>query len=404
MVLLFWSNQSPPKMDEDLDISDIHKAKPQRITEKGIQILQNKFLTNLYLKSMELRDKDAEIISNCLKNNHSMIHLDLSDNKIGPEGAKFIGRLINETSLIKLNLGKNRMEDGVAHFGEALRKNKSLKNLDLSHNDINETGFKCIFNSLMDHQSIFELDMSQNALGQVGIRSIGDFLMKNKTLKKLDLSGCSINSLDLLTNSLKYNSSLISLHLNENNISKVKKLGESLGFNTSLNILYIGFNLISDHESSYFFQELEKNQTLTKLGMEYNSVGNEGLKYLSAVLSNANTKLKWINLIQNEFDDEGMEFLSKSLEMNHSLEYLSISNFSFSSKTFAELSSSLTNNFSLKKLEISTQSLNVQSQQSFANILKGNQNWNKINNQFQMFSNCGTLQNVKFKFKIKNLF
>jgi hypothetical protein len=40
MVLLFWSNQSPPKMDEDLDISDKQKAKPQRITEKGIQMLQ----------------------------------------------------------------------------------------------------------------------------------------------------------------------------------------------------------------------------------------------------------------------------------------------------------------------------------------------------------------------------
>ena len=80
-------------------------------------------------------------------------------------------------------------EGGLA-LAKILKKNKTLKKLDLLNCNLmsRETGI--IATALCNNSKLVDLDLSFNPIGDEGVIALAEMLKKNKTLKKLNLSYC----------------------------------------------------------------------------------------------------------------------------------------------------------------------------------------------------------------------
>ena len=108
----------------------------------------------VYLKYNNLGDTGCSYFSNYLKNDRSIICLDLSFNNIGDEGIKCI-----------------------CH---SLSINRTLQVLDLSGNSISPQGFSYIAQIITTNQSIKSLYLAGNAANHIGIYSISEALTSHK--------------------------------------------------------------------------------------------------------------------------------------------------------------------------------------------------------------------------------
>ena len=96
--------------------------------------------------------------------------------------------------LTKMSLADNQLEeDGTKAICEALKQNKTLKELDLSgfwgSNIGGSAGAKHVAQMLGVNGGLTMLSLAKNKLGEEGTKAICEALEQNKTLKELDISG-----------------------------------------------------------------------------------------------------------------------------------------------------------------------------------------------------------------------
>uniref|UniRef100_A0A8C1X518 Uncharacterized protein n=1 Tax=Cyprinus carpio TaxID=7962 RepID=A0A8C1X518_CYPCA len=214
-------------------------------------------LERLSLICCEMTDEGCSALTSALKSNPSHLkELNLSGNHLGQSGVKNICALLSNSQfkLEKLVLWRcNITEEQCLILTVGLCLNLShLRELDLSGNEIKNTGVKILCDVLKDSHCkleklwlgccditdggcsavtsalksnpshLRELDLSGNQLGQSGVKNVSD-LLKNPQckLEKLTLCGCSITEKQclMLTSALKSNPShLRELDLSGNNI------------------------------------------------------------------------------------------------------------------------------------------------------------------------------------------
>ena len=91
-------------------------------------------------------------------------------------------------------------------------------------------------------------------------------------------------------------------------------------------ILRLGYNQFTSIGASILSDALMNNQTLERLSLWKNSIGDQGVQFLSTVLSSNRSVLKRLDLSENEITDHGAEYLSQMLRTNTILTHLSLSN------------------------------------------------------------------------------
>jgi len=204
-----------------------------------IQLLQGSsedVPSSLDLSLFNYKDEDVCIIAELLKNNKIIEFLDLSENKISCEGAKYLaGTLkINNTlqglRLMETDIRQAGIEafedaiqdgcnttimfvDGVIDTGcsqnlkvsQVLRRNRGLQAVrdikansapvfDLSNRWLGEEGTELVAEELKDNKSITELDMSKNSIDIHAAKFLVAALKENQTLNFIHLNGLiSIN-------------------------------------------------------------------------------------------------------------------------------------------------------------------------------------------------------------------
>ncbi|CAF3911805.1 unnamed protein product [Rotaria magnacalcarata] len=124
--------------------------------------------------NQQLTDDDMEIVSYfLLRNNNTLVILDLESNQIGDQGAQYLG--------------------------EALKKNTKRTLLDLKHNQIGDLGAQYLdiyytllySNQIGDigieylNEKITALNLSDNGIGDKGAKFLSEALQKNTTLMEL---------------------------------------------------------------------------------------------------------------------------------------------------------------------------------------------------------------------------
>ncbi|PWN34844.1 RNI-like protein [Meira miltonrushii] len=147
--------------------------------------------------------------------------------------------------LLTLDLKSNDLRGGVIYLGHALKKNRTLKVLNLSDNSIEVQGLVAIADALKYNSTLETLDMSHNPCsgpGLEGITTLRNAFTLNSNLKRLFLSDTELSSEGAiaLAEFLPEARSLIHLDLTENlqiDIAGVMAMAVSVKMNKSLRCL-----------------------------------------------------------------------------------------------------------------------------------------------------------------------
>ena len=210
-------------------------------------------MVNLDLHRNDIQSNGTRLIADILRNSMFISHLQMWGNDIGEDGLCYILQVLEEchslvelhlqicsivitadqsgpivvqvlqsrnTRLRFLDLSHNQIADsGILYIVEGLRENTSLRTLYLRSCDITKEGVKYLAQALTVNKYLEEIDVSLNKIGDDGVVAMGESLSINQGLKVLLCSRCNVQSdetLGRLADVLSVNQVLQTLDLSNN--------------------------------------------------------------------------------------------------------------------------------------------------------------------------------------------
>ena len=243
----------PPFLDDDdiITTNDTTTATPIQPP-----IIQRHHPTKTHAGDSTTRS-DSNELTEAIAHSASIHTLNLEDNQISLEGCQNLQFILkNNKTLVTLQLGGNKIEDGLQLIAQGLSDNNTtLLHLNLMNNYI---------------------------CNGVGSTKLSNVLQSS--------SICNLITLDLSVNSI--------------GDSSIHKLSNALAHNTKLKELNLACNKIGDEGCESLANALITNVTLKKLWINRNKIGNDGIKAMGAVLLEKNVTL--LQLWFHEQGDEGV--------------------------------------------------------------------------------------------------
>jgi len=229
--------------------------------------------------------------------------LDFSNNKIGPEGAFVLAKiLILNPNIKQIVLSGNEIGDkGACAIAGALRTNRSLVTVDVRNNGISFIGIAHFAKAIRINKSLKlkTLALAGNKLDDIAACALAgvkkdipdkDFfdVPCKSSLDSIDISGMSFGFVGARAISyiLENNDTIGTLSMNENNIGAegARVLSESLIFNTTLHTLNMNGSWIGDDGAGYIAWSLSKNKGLKQIDISGNGIGDDGALLLAKAL------------------------------------------------------------------------------------------------------------------------
>lgn len=233
----------------------------------------------------------------------ALLQLSLYENELGDLGLKYLSEgLRNNQSITHLNLSYNLLSDkATAEFSEALEANQSLVTLALEGNQFTAKGLEPMLESLRYNSSIQHLNLSHNPLENDGADVLSQHL-KDKamcTLKSLSVSSCDISDpgiMDLMAG-VKSNTTLTSLQVADNPVSGESGtyLGVGIGQSRSLQYVDMSGLKLGDKPLGPVIAAVETNELLIELDVSGNNISTAAHGFVEAVQLR-NTTLKTLAL------------------------------------------------------------------------------------------------------------
>lgn len=167
------------------------------LTNNSVKELKKFIETTTVLTSLDLSQNSIDnaglvMLTESLALNKTLRHLDLGSNQIGDESlAGFVDVLLKNTNvqLPKLLLNNNQISDpGCVEIAKLFSKYKLIE-ADLSNNRIGNDGAEALSNALIENKTLTVMNLEYNEIGYVGATKLAFMLMNNQTLKSLLLGG-----------------------------------------------------------------------------------------------------------------------------------------------------------------------------------------------------------------------
>ncbi|KAJ8358772.1 hypothetical protein SKAU_G00152970, partial [Synaphobranchus kaupii] len=221
-ALAFVLLMSEEILDEfDLKTYNTSAAGHQRL----IPVIKN--CRKAILNSCDLPEKSCDIVASALQSSNSPLRdLDLSYNNLGDSGVKLLcaGLRSPNCKLERLDLSYNNLGDsGVKLLCAALMSpNCKLQRLGLNSCDLTEKSCDIVASDQLSNSPLRDLDLSYNNLGDSGVKLLCAGLMSPICkLQRLGLNSCHLTkkSCDIVASALQSsNSPLRDLDLSYNNL------------------------------------------------------------------------------------------------------------------------------------------------------------------------------------------
>ena len=220
-------------------------------------LIESPFINGICLKNNFLNNEGVCKIFSALSNENSkIISLDLSDTKMDEKSLSFICEKLNKNYILeKLILSNNNFKRAGINIKNLLLKETNLKHLVLSYCDINSQ-FNLIFQGLSKNKNLKTIDFSGNNIPMKNplLRELSYVIGGNIFLENLIMDDCNIDDIGMsfINKGLELNHTLKSLSLNGNYVSMksiqgllysiekskiIKKI--NLNQNNGLNVKYI---------------------------------------------------------------------------------------------------------------------------------------------------------------------
>eukprot|EP00475_Leptophrys_vorax_P034742 TRINITY_DN5650_c0_g2_i1.p1 TRINITY_DN5650_c0_g2~~TRINITY_DN5650_c0_g2_i1.p1 ORF type:complete len:463 (-),score=108.38 TRINITY_DN5650_c0_g2_i1:47-1435(-) len=303
----------------------------------AMAIADNSTLETLYLKGKKTDEFGAKLIFSAMSKNRSIVTLTLS-----------------EMSLCELP------------FWRLLAENNTLRHLSLSGGGaLNLRGqIKHVFeNTALDELSFSEVQLSYDDLGSLRFNLSRFTKVQILKLERSHIEEISV--LEHLSTMITQWNGMRVIELGHIVLSTegMERLAEALKISESLECLSLSSCDVNSKCCAYLASALKTNFTLQELCLNSNSIGDEGLKLLSAGLENS--RLRCLQISNCSIGDEGLEHLLKSLANNQDLSMVNVAYNLLGEKSVLLFAKFLTENTSIAYLNVTfslVQDFNLQEQ------------------------------------------
>ncbi|XP_062387361.1 NACHT, LRR and PYD domains-containing protein 12-like [Sardina pilchardus] len=287
-------------------------------------------LQTLRLADCKITHNSCKIMVSVLKSTNSLIKLDLGENDLGDSGVDLLSKGLSSPlcNLQTLRLAACKLsEKSCGIVAAVLQSPNSLIGLDVSHNDLRDSGVQLLYKGLssphcklqtlrladckltdklceiaasilQSPNSLLQLNFSNNDLGDSGVQLLSKGLSSsNSILQILRLADCKLTdkSCEIVASVLQSPNTLQQLDLSDNDLrdSGAQLLCKGLSHsNCKIHTLRLSDCLISEKSCGFLTSALTSNPShLKELDLCYNHPGESGLKLLSARLEDPVCKL-----------------------------------------------------------------------------------------------------------------
>ncbi|KAF4115193.1 hypothetical protein G5714_002682 [Onychostoma macrolepis] len=258
----------------------------------------NCHLRELDLGSNYLQDSGVKLLSDGLKSSHCQLNiLRLYGCNLTVQSCETLSSVLQSSTscLRELDLSNNDLQDsGVNLLSDGLKSpDCQLEILRFSICNLTAQSCESLSSVLQSAKSCLrELDLSNNDLQDSGVKLLSDGLKINCKLEILRFSICNLTaqSCESLSSVLQSsNSRLRELDLSNNDLqdSGVKLLSDGLKRNCKLEILRLSGCMVTEEGCGYLSSALSSNPShLRELDLSYDHPGDSGVKLLSKKLKN----------------------------------------------------------------------------------------------------------------------
>ncbi|KAG9262204.1 hypothetical protein AMEX_G23943 [Astyanax mexicanus] len=317
----------------------------------------------LRLSVCKLSEHSCENLQSVLQSeNSSLKELDLTNNNLEDSGMEKIsaGLKSSHCKLEKLRLSMCKLsEQSCNTLQSVLQSENSLKELDLSDNDLTDSGVELLSAELNNsHCKLERLSLAMCKLSKQSCETLQSILQsENNSLKELDLSRNELedSGLEKLCAGLKSPHCRLEIL----RIAYCKLQGpccETLGSvlnleNNSLKELDLSNNDLQDTIEKLSDGLKSSHCKLETLRLALCNLGEQSCESLGSVLKLEASSLKVLDLSNNDLQDSGVEKLCSELKSSHcKLEILRLSGCMITEKGCLSLALSLSSN--LKELDL----------------------------------------------------
>ncbi|XP_048045722.1 protein NLRC5-like isoform X1 [Megalobrama amblycephala] len=289
-----------PLLIKNLDLSK-HKIGDTRMNQIAA-LLQDKHcqLNKLQLRDCGLTEESCSALATVLRSNSRLEELDISNNNLQDSGVKKLQKALENT-------------------------NCTLKKLGLSDCSITEEGYKALASALRSNPShLVELDLTGNDPGQSGVKELTDLLQDpNCQLKLRFLSPAADEACQYVKEIVGKNPLLLrELNLSERELgdTRVNQIAALLqDKHCQLNTLILCRCSITENQCLILTSALKSNPShLRELNLRGNKLGDSGVKHLCDILKDSHCKLERLRLTYCKMSNEGCSAVTSALKSNPS--------------------------------------------------------------------------------------
>ena len=301
----------------------------------------------------------TEALADVLLENTTLKELDLSDNNLHAEGINNIFGRLKISTLFKLNISHNDITEQAADcIATFLSVNTDLEELDLSHTNLPSAGAVKI--CATDLANLTAFNISHNVITGEAANDIATFLSRNTKLKKLDLSHNNLLSAGAIKIFKTGISKLTKFNISHNSITieAANDMETFLSCNTKLHVLDLSCNDLQESGCMNVFAVLQNSSVLTSLKFSNCNVSNKAADELATVLLH-NVSLQELDLSYNNLSKSDSLKILKGMKDISGLLTFNVSHNKFTDEVADELAISLLNKIKLHEIDLSYNNLST---------------------------------------------